>query len=120
MPPRRPACCWRGRRLRLSWGALGTIGRGLVWSNAVAMLGVMGWLYLVAPQRVCTSYLLSDQDLLGHGLLAADALLAAALVVRAFLGGPPMADARPLGAAPERGGEARRTHAEGANARRHA
>lgn len=76
-----------GAPLRLSWTALGTIGRGVVWSNAVAMLAVMGWLYLSAPQRICTSYLLSDQDLLGEGLLWADALLAAGLVLRAFLGG---------------------------------
>src|SRR5690606_16602102 len=38
------------------------IGRGFVWTNFFSMLAVLGWLYIVAPVRVCNSYLVNDQE----------------------------------------------------------
>lgn len=50
-----------GAPLALAWERLGTIARGFIWTNYVSMLAVLGWLYMVAPVRVCNSYLGSDQ-----------------------------------------------------------
>ncbi|MBP9591917.1 MAG: hypothetical protein KBE42_07595, partial [Steroidobacteraceae bacterium] len=35
----------------------------------------MGWLYIVSPMRLCSNYLLSDQQLLGRLLLVLGAAL---------------------------------------------
>jgi hypothetical protein len=53
----------------LSWGALGTIGRGFVIANLLPMWAVVGWLYIAAPVRVCNYYLLDQQVVAGRGLL---------------------------------------------------
>lgn len=54
-----------GLPLYHSWHGLSLIGRGIVWSNFIAMLFVMSWLYLAAPLRVCNNYLLNEQEALG-------------------------------------------------------
>ena len=82
-----------GLPLRLSWTALGSIGRGVVWSQLVAKLAVMGWLYLEAPVRVCTRYLVSDQEQVGRALLFLALGLGVALTLRAFLTVHPKAQA---------------------------
>jgi len=82
-----------GLPLRLSWSALGAIGRGVVWSQLVAKLAVMGWLYLEAPVRVCTRYLVSDQEQVGRALLFIALGLGVALTLRAFLVVHPQAQA---------------------------
>lgn len=74
-----------GLSLRLSWSALGVIGRGVVWSQLVANLAVMGWLYLEAPVRLCTRYLVSDQEAVGRHLLLLALALAVGLATWAFL-----------------------------------
>ncbi len=50
-----------GLPLALAWGAMGLLGRGLVWTNFISMLAVLGWLYIAAPVRICNSYLLMQQ-----------------------------------------------------------
>lgn len=82
-----------GLPLRLSWPSLPTVARGVVWSNLLAMLGVMSWLYLEAPLRVCNNYLQNDQVVVGKLLLGILAAVGITLVVRLFMG---------TGAAPER------------------
>jgi hypothetical protein len=76
-----------GLPLAHSWPRLSLIGRGIVWSNLVAMLFVLAWLYLAAPLRVCNNYLVNDQELLGWYLFSAG--IAAVLYVgwRALFGG---------------------------------
>lgn len=54
----------------LSWRRLSLVGQGFVWSNVVSMMGVLGWLYLVAPVRICNNYLVDQQVVLGQGMLA--------------------------------------------------
>ncbi|QKT02638.1 hypothetical protein HUS23_01775 [Ectothiorhodospiraceae bacterium 2226] len=73
-----------GLPLRLSWPRVPFVLRGVVASKLVAMLAVMGWLYLVAPLRVCNNYLVSDQETLGRLLLLAALGLGLALALRAF------------------------------------
>jgi len=82
-----------GLPLRLSWPTLGCIGRGVVWSQLVAKLAVMGWLYLEAPVRVCTRYLVSDQEQVGRALLFLALGVGVALTLRAFLAVHPQAQA---------------------------
>ncbi len=50
-----------GLPLALAWGRLTLIGHGFVLTNLMSMLAVLGWLYIVAPVRVCNSYLVDAQ-----------------------------------------------------------
>lgn len=71
------------------WGALPAVARGVLWANAVSMAVVMGWLYLNAPERLCTTYLLDEQAVLGEGMLMLGAGLALWGVVTALRGPQP-------------------------------
>lgn len=75
-----------GAPLALSWRRLPVIGRGFLWSNLLSMLIMLGWLYGVAPVRVCTNYLVDQQALLGRCLLFLAAVLALSLAGRLFIG----------------------------------
>lgn len=50
-----------GLPLVLAWRPLTLIGRGFVLTNLMSMLAVLGWLYIVAPVRVCNNYLVDAQ-----------------------------------------------------------
>jgi hypothetical protein len=86
-----------GVPLALSWRRLSAIGRGFVWSKLLSMLVVLGWLYSVAPIRLCTNYLVDQQALLGRSLLLIAALLALWLAGRLFVGGRPAGAPDPSG-----------------------
>jgi hypothetical protein len=58
-----------GVPLTLSWDRLGFIGRAIVRIEFIAMLLRLGWLYLISPQRLCYSYTIGDQQLLGQACL---------------------------------------------------
>ena len=74
-----------GSALHWSWPRLSCIIRGLVWSNLIAMLLVMGWLYLAAPMRVCINYANAQQTLAGNGFLVAAVGVTLWLVVSLFV-----------------------------------
>lgn len=78
-----------GMPLALSWRRLPLIGRGFLWSNLISMLVVLGWLYSAAPVRVCTNYLVDQQQLLGRSLLLLALGLALWLAGRVLFGGGP-------------------------------
>lgn len=78
-----------GMPLALSWHRLPVIGRGFLWSNLISMLVVLGWLYSAAPVRVCTNYLVDQQQLLGRSLLLLALGLALWLAGRVLFGGGP-------------------------------
>lgn len=85
-----------GMPLALSWRRLPAIGRGFLWSNLISMLVVLGWLYSAAPVRVCTNYLVDQQQLLGRSLLLLALGLASWLAGRVLFGaGPGCAVQRP-------------------------
>lgn len=96
-----------GAPLGLAWGRLPGPVRGLVWANATAMLFVMGWLYLEAPDRLCNSYLLGDQQLTGRGLLGAGILSLAAAAALAMTGTARPQPRRPSTPDPRNAGTAR-------------
>jgi hypothetical protein len=71
-----------GLPLALSWRRLPPLGKGVVWAHFLSMLGVVGWLYLAAPVRLCNYYLADQQAETGILML----LLAAALTLLWFVG----------------------------------
>ena len=70
-----------GLPLSFSWPRLNAIGRGFVMANFAAMLVTMGILYLVAPERLCTNYLIEAQQTFGRYALAAGISLAISYVL---------------------------------------
>jgi hypothetical protein len=73
-----------GAPLALSWPHMHAVARGLVWIELLATLLRLGWLYLVAPARLCNNYVLSDQILLGKLLLIISAAIVVFWVARLF------------------------------------
>lgn len=59
-----------GVPLARSWPRLPPLARAALWANLLPMLWVMGWLYMRSPVRLCNSYLLDQQTLLGVTLWA--------------------------------------------------
>ena len=58
-----------GVPLALSWPELGTLLRGFIKANFLSMLLFLGWLYIASPVRLCNSYLIDDQTLLGMAFI---------------------------------------------------
>ncbi|HKK07072.1 MAG TPA: hypothetical protein VKA50_14615 [Gammaproteobacteria bacterium] len=73
--------------LARSWPRLPLIGRGVVYANLLSMSWVLGWAYLVAPQRICTNYRFDQQEQLGLAFLGVGAALAVYLVLHVAVGG---------------------------------
>lgn len=63
-----------GFALALSWRPAGIIGRGLFLGNLLPMMAVVGWLYIVAPVRLCNAYLPGQQESTGALLITAAVL----------------------------------------------
>jgi len=78
-----------GAPLALSWGRLGPLGRGLVLGNVLPMWAVVGWMYVVAPVRVCNFYLVEQQVRAGAGLIGASAMVGLMMGAMAFRGSNP-------------------------------
>ena len=75
-----------GVPLAISWPRLNPVLRGLLKVNLISMLFVLGWLYVAAPDRFCTSYYQSDQALLGQLMIVIAGLLAVAWSLPWFMG----------------------------------
>lgn len=58
-----------GALLRHSWRMGGLLIQAFFLGNVLPMMGVVGWLYSNASQRLCNAYLLDDQQNLGNGLV---------------------------------------------------
>jgi hypothetical protein len=78
-----------GAPLALSWRPLGGLGQGFVLANVLPMWAVVGWLYVVAPVRVCNYYLADQQVTAGIGLLVASVAVGATTGLLAFRSGSP-------------------------------
>lgn len=59
-----------GLPLGLSWPRMGFIVRGVFLLELIATFFRLGWLYLISPVRLCSNYLLGDQQRLGECMLA--------------------------------------------------
>ena len=58
-----------GGFLATGWANSNPFLRGFLKANAISMLGVLAFLYIHAPVRICNSYLVSDQERLGFAFL---------------------------------------------------
>lgn len=80
-----------GALLRHSWRMGGLLIQAFFLGNMLPMMGVAGWLYQSAPQRLCNAYLLDDQQQLGQGLIwlsVAIALIWLTHALRQFIKAP--------------------------------
>lgn len=59
-----------GLPLAVSWPRAGFVVRGVWLVEIVATAFRLGWMYLVSPVRLCSNYLLGDQQRLGQWMLA--------------------------------------------------
>lgn len=59
-----------GAPIALSWRRAGFVVRGVVLMEVIATTLRLGWLYLVSPERLCSNYLLGDQQRLGKLFIA--------------------------------------------------
>ncbi|MCK9514993.1 MAG: hypothetical protein WCZ18_02010 [Ottowia sp.] len=67
-----------GAALRLSWQRAGLVLQFFFLGNVLAMMAIVGMLYIDSPVRLCNAYLLDDQERLGRWLTAAAAVIAVA------------------------------------------
>jgi hypothetical protein len=59
----------------LSWRRMGFIVRGVFMLELIATFFRMGWLYLIWPERLCSNYLLGDQQNLGRYMIVIGVVL---------------------------------------------
>lgn len=64
-----------GMPLAISWPRAGFVVRGVWLVEAIAMAFRLGWLYMVSPVRLCSNYLLGDQQQTGKIMLAIGAAI---------------------------------------------
>lgn len=58
-----------GAPVALSWPRAGFVVRGMVLLELIATTFRLGWLYVISPVRLCSNYLLDDQQRLGQFLI---------------------------------------------------
>ena len=58
-----------GAPIAWSWPRAGFVVRGVVLIELIATILRLGWLYLISPVRLCSNYLLDDQQRVGRILL---------------------------------------------------
>lgn len=72
------ALLFAGAALRLSWHHAGVVLQFFFLGNVLAMMAIVGMLYIDTPVRLCNAYLLDDQERLGHWLTVSAAILGVA------------------------------------------
>ena len=75
-----------GLPLGLSWPRMGFVVRGVFFMEFVATCFRLGWLYLASPDRLCSNYLLDDQQQLGRFLLVIGAEVLLLLMAKLLFG----------------------------------
>lgn len=70
-----------GAALHLSWRQSGLVLQFFFLGNVLAMMAVVGMLYIDSPLRLCNAYLLDDQARLGRWLVGVATALATAWLV---------------------------------------
>jgi hypothetical protein len=70
----------------ISWPRAGFVVRGVLLVEAVATTFRLGWLYMASPVRLCSNYLLGDQQWLGKAMLAMGAVICVVLAWRLLWG----------------------------------
>lgn len=75
-----------GASIALSWPRAGFVVRGVVLIELIATMLRLGWLYLISPVRLCSNYLLDDQQRVGRILLVAGFAILLVLVWKLMWG----------------------------------
>ncbi|MGH8282477.1 MAG: hypothetical protein ACRESE_01350 [Gammaproteobacteria bacterium] len=75
-----------GLPLGLSWPRMGFVVRGLFISELIAMFFRIGWVYLVSQVRLCSNYLLGDQQRTGEYMLMIGGAILLWVVVKLLCG----------------------------------
>ncbi|NYT78848.1 hypothetical protein H0A71_17790 [Alcaligenaceae bacterium] len=70
----------------ISWPQAGFIVRGVFLLELIATFFRLGWLFMISPTRLCSNYLLSDQQRLGEYLLVIGAGLLLITVFKLVFG----------------------------------
>lgn len=78
-----------GFLLKISWPRLGFVGKSFLLLNATSMLAAVGWLYRVAPVRLCNAYLIDDQATLGTAYFFLSTVIFGGILWRVWGGGQP-------------------------------
>ena len=73
-----------GGSFAFGWAKSHPFLRGFLKANAISMLGVLAFLYIHAPVRICNSYLVADQERLGFAFLMTAIGLAIAWAIPLF------------------------------------
>ncbi|MGE5546830.1 MAG: dicarboxylate transporter/tellurite-resistance protein TehA [Solirubrobacterales bacterium] len=77
-----------GALVVVSWPRLGFVARNFVILNGISMFVAEGWLYFIAPVRLCSAYLIDDQATVGSAFLGVAGALFASVLWRALAGLP--------------------------------
>ena len=75
-----------GAVIALSWPRTGFVVRGVFLIELIATCFRMGWLYLTSPVRLCSNYLLDDQQRLGEYLVGIGAAIVLILAWKLMCG----------------------------------
>ena len=75
-----------GLPLPYAWRSVGQITRAFFIANLLSMGGVLAWLYIASPVRLCYYYLIAEQKLLGIALLCIVGTVALYWTVRLVAG----------------------------------
>ena len=75
-----------GAPIALSWSRAGFVVRGVVLAEVIATAIRLGWLYLISPVRLCSNYLIDDQQRLGKTLLVVGFAILLLLIWRLIWG----------------------------------
>lgn len=76
-----------GLPLALAWHRAAPLWRQFIGTNFISMLGVLGWLYIASPVRVCNNYLVDEQNSTGWLMVKLAVLLFAWWLATLFCGG---------------------------------
>jgi hypothetical protein len=77
-----------GVPIALSWPKAGFVVRGVVLVEVIATAMRLGWLFLISPERLCSNYLIGDQQRLGTMLLTIGFTILLMLAWRLMWGRP--------------------------------
>lgn len=75
-----------GAPIALSWPRAGFVVRGVVLAEVIATAIRLGWLYRISPVRLCSNYLIDDQQRLGKTLLVVGFAILLVLIWRLIWG----------------------------------
>jgi hypothetical protein len=82
-----------GFPLGVGWSKMHFITRAVVKIEFLTMLFRLGWIYLISPDRLCNSYLIGEQVLLGKMFIAIALLLVVLFCAPLFVAAPGKQDA---------------------------